>query len=206
MIQSLVARTVLGDHGCQCLPDVYLSVTELRQFFLSACMDVARLDRCRWIGRLVIASTVLPASRTTACARGATSRRWVSPFRSLSMSKYLCVADNEEHDRPLRGLALLPSSQVPDVTMKPTITVISENEFIVLSWTGTSTLGVFISGDGDPVRGTLEWPSYHEAVCEWHLVLCVCCGRIDRLLSLPSLCIELSNICTPRRRCRMGRL
>ena len=100
------------------------------------------------------------------------------------MSKYLCVADNEEHDRPLRGLALLPSSQVPDVTMKPTISVISENEFLILSWIGASPLGVFTSGDGDPVRGTLEWPSYPEPVREWHLALCASRGRTDRVLSL----------------------
>ena len=62
---------------------------------------------------------------------------------------------------------LLPISQAPDptVVVKPSITVISENEFLILSWTGASTLGVFITGDGDPVRGTLEWPSHPQAVC-----------------------------------------
>lgn len=68
-------------------------------------------------------------------------------------------------------LPMLPISQVPDVTVKPSMTVISENEFLILSWTGASTLGVFITGDGDPVRGTLEWPSYPEAVCKF-LRLC----------------------------------
>jgi hypothetical protein len=43
--------------------------------------------------------------------------------------------------------------------------VISENEFLILSWTGTSTLGLFITADGDPVRGTLEWSSHPEAIC-----------------------------------------
>lgn len=37
-------------------------------------------------------------------------------------------------------------------------------EFLILSWTGASTLGVFISGAGDPVRGTLEWPAHPRAV------------------------------------------
>ncbi|KAJ7927508.1 hypothetical protein B0H13DRAFT_2653488 [Mycena leptocephala] len=32
------------------------------------------------------------------------------------------------------------------------------------SWTGASTLGVFVSGGGDPVRGTLEWPAHPRAV------------------------------------------
>lgn len=64
-------------------------------------------------------------------------------------------------------IPLLPLSQTPDVvSVKPSITVISENEFLILSWTGTSTLGLFINGDGDPVRGTLEWPSHPESVCK----------------------------------------
>lgn len=72
---------------------------------------------------------------------------------------------------------LLPISQAPDptVVVKPLITVISEKEFLILSWTGATTLGVFITGDGDPVRGTLEWPSHPEAVCT--------CGLYVRLLA-----------------------
>ena len=63
----------------------------------------------------------------------------------------------------------LPISQAADTTVavKPLITVITENEFLLLSWTGASTIGVFITGDGDPVRGTLEWPSHPEAICEY---------------------------------------
>lgn len=66
-------------------------------------------------------------------------------------------------------IPLLPISQAPDTTIvvKPSITVISESEFLILSWTGASSLGVFITGDGDPVRGTLEWPSHPEAICEY---------------------------------------
>ena len=78
---------------------------------------------------------------------------------------------------------MLPISQAPDasVAIKPSITVISEHEFLILSWTGASTIGVFITGDGDPVRGTLEWPSHPEAVCECgsnvinaSAIVCVC--------------------------------
>ncbi|KAI0628613.1 hypothetical protein C8Q77DRAFT_1147065 [Trametes polyzona] len=84
--------------------------------------------------------------------------------------KYLCVADRENYnviDLVQASLVpLLPISQAPDTTIlvKPSITVISENEFLILSWTGASTIGVFITGEGDPVRGTLEWPSHPEAV------------------------------------------
>ncbi|RPD60228.1 hypothetical protein L226DRAFT_555130 [Lentinus tigrinus ALCF2SS1-7] len=84
--------------------------------------------------------------------------------------KHLCVADREFYNMVDLSAAslfqLLPISQAPDPTVivKPSITVISENEFLILSWTGASTLGVFITGEGDPVRGTLEWPSHPEAV------------------------------------------
>lgn len=63
---------------------------------------------------------------------------------------------------------LLPLRQILDPTpwkVEPIVTVIGENEFLITSWTGSSALGVFITGDGDPVRGTLEWAGYPKAVC-----------------------------------------
>ena len=61
---------------------------------------------------------------------------------------------------------IIPLSQAADsVTVKPSITVVGDNEYLILSWTGASTMGLFITGEGDPVRGTLEWPSHPEAVC-----------------------------------------
>lgn len=59
---------------------------------------------------------------------------------------------------------LFPLSQTA-VVVKPSITVINETEFLILSWTGASTMGIFISSDGDPVRGTLEWPAHPQSVC-----------------------------------------
>ncbi|KAI1785955.1 hypothetical protein LXA43DRAFT_1035556 [Ganoderma leucocontextum] len=84
--------------------------------------------------------------------------------------KYLCVADRENYGmidlEQASMIPLLPISQAPDTSLvvKPSITVITESEFLILSWTGASTLGVFITGDGDPVRGTLEWPGHPEAI------------------------------------------
>ncbi|KAI0641369.1 hypothetical protein C8Q79DRAFT_1031419 [Trametes meyenii] len=84
--------------------------------------------------------------------------------------RYLCVADRENYNvidlLQASLVPLLPISQAmdSDIAVKPSITVISENEFLILSWTGASTIGVFITGEGDPVRGTLEWPSHPEAV------------------------------------------
>ena len=79
--------------------------------------------------------------------------------------QHLCVADNELYNMIdlNAGLLfpLLPLSQAPDAgPVKPSITVISDNEFLILSWTGTSTIGVFLTGEGDPVRGTLEWNAH----------------------------------------------
>ena len=45
------------------------------------------------------------------------------------------------------------------------IQVVSEEEFLILSWTGAGTMGVFINLNGDPVRGTLQWPSHPLSVC-----------------------------------------
>ncbi|TFK21824.1 hypothetical protein FA15DRAFT_715834 [Coprinopsis marcescibilis] len=84
--------------------------------------------------------------------------------------RYLCFADKENYNIvDLEGaqlVPLLPISQGPSPTpIKPKINVISENEFLILSWTGSSTLGLFVTGEGDPVRGTLEWPAYPLGIC-----------------------------------------
>jgi hypothetical protein len=86
---------------------------------------------------------------------------------------YLCIADKTQYgivDLASAELTpLMPISQAFDTdsfTGSPGICVTGDNptEFLILSWTGTSTLGVFISGGGDPVRGTLEWPAHPRAV------------------------------------------
>ncbi|KAI0765802.1 hypothetical protein BC629DRAFT_1583797 [Irpex lacteus] len=87
--------------------------------------------------------------------------------------KYLCVADQQFYnmiDLEAASLfPLLPLSQAEGSgPVKPFIIVISDNEFLILSWTGASTLGLFITGDGDPVRGTLEWPTHPKAVAFDH--------------------------------------
>ena len=85
----------------------------------------------------------------------------------------LCIADQTNYslvDLDIASLfPILPLSQAYEpasFVVKPSITVIGPNEFLILSWTGTSTLGVFISADGDPVRGTLQWPSHPKSICQ----------------------------------------
>lgn len=83
----------------------------------------------------------------------------------------LCIADKEYYSMvDLEAASLfpvIPISQAPDsdISIKPSITVVGDNEFLILSWTGATTIGLFITGEGDPVRGTLEWPCHPEAVC-----------------------------------------
>ncbi|KAI0070843.1 hypothetical protein K474DRAFT_1669669 [Panus rudis PR-1116 ss-1] len=85
--------------------------------------------------------------------------------------RYMCVADQKNYNmidlQEAQMFPLLPLSQAfdSDVAVKPHITVVSPMEFLILSWTGSNTLGVFITGEGEAVRGTLEWPSHPESVC-----------------------------------------
>ncbi|OCF74776.1 hypothetical protein I204_05158 [Kwoniella mangroviensis CBS 8886] len=92
-------------------------------------------------------------------------------------SSYLCAAITSGQDDTTQTLysiidlsdasltEVLPVSQidpaVADFQSNPNIVVIpGENEFLVTSYTGSSTMGVFLNGQGDPVRGTMEWPSH----------------------------------------------
>ncbi|KAI0786298.1 hypothetical protein C8Q75DRAFT_721587 [Abortiporus biennis] len=85
--------------------------------------------------------------------------------------RFLCLADKENYNvidlNAASMIPLMPLSQAFDspVIVKPSITVVSDHEFLILSWTGSTTLGLFITGEGDPVRGTLEWPDHPQAVC-----------------------------------------
>ncbi|THU80066.1 hypothetical protein K435DRAFT_823770 [Dendrothele bispora CBS 962.96] len=82
----------------------------------------------------------------------------------------LCIADKENYNvvnlEKAESFPLLPLCQVDaDFKPDPFITVTGDDEFLICSWTGQNTLGVFINSNGDPVRGTLEWPTYPKAVC-----------------------------------------
>ncbi|KAI0685110.1 hypothetical protein BC835DRAFT_1458657 [Cytidiella melzeri] len=87
--------------------------------------------------------------------------------------KFLCVADQKFYNmidlHAASMLQLLPLSQTEGSgPVKPFILVINEVEFLILSWTGNGTLGLFIDGNGDPVRGTLQWPTHPKAVAFDH--------------------------------------
>lgn len=82
----------------------------------------------------------------------------------------LCVADKEfiqlVNLEESVAFPIIPLNQVGDgKAVKPFIVVISDEEYLVLSWMGASTLGVFMNTSGDPVRGTLQFESYPESIC-----------------------------------------
>ncbi|EPS98234.1 hypothetical protein FOMPIDRAFT_1126867 [Fomitopsis schrenkii] len=90
-------------------------------------------------------------------------------FFARRTGKWLCVANKEYYNvidlETATMIPVLPVSQAQDgLTIKPSITVISDNEFLIVSWTGASSLGLFVTGDGEPVRGTLEWPAHPDSI------------------------------------------
>ena len=100
---------------------------------------------------------------------------------------YLCIADSVTYSLVNLESAtltpLLPISQdppddlteeqqegrAPDFTkpksyQRPSILPIGEDEFLIASHTGHSTLGLFINENGEPTRGTLEWASNPKSI------------------------------------------
>jgi hypothetical protein len=60
----------------------------------------------------------------------------------------------------------MPLTQNDVIPTKPIIAAIGDNEFLIVSNLDDRGLAVFISGSGDPVRGTFEYSQYPVAVCE----------------------------------------
>ncbi|WWC70320.1 uncharacterized protein I206_104270 [Kwoniella pini CBS 10737] len=107
-----------------------------------------------------------------------------SPTHHALFSSYLCAAitspppSPEDSPQMLYSIIdlsdaslteVLPVSQIDSAVAEfepnPNIVVIpGENEFLVTSYTGSSTMGVFLNAQGDPVRGTMEWPSHPLAI------------------------------------------
>ncbi|ORY34108.1 hypothetical protein BCR39DRAFT_518520 [Naematelia encephala] len=91
------------------------------------------------------------------------------PTYHALFSNYLCAAIPSTNTYSIIDLSdaslteVLPVSQIEalDFDVNPNVVVIpGENEFLVTSYTGASTMGVFLNGQGDPVRGTMEWEDH----------------------------------------------
>ncbi|KAG9327576.1 hypothetical protein KVV02_003821 [Mortierella alpina] len=88
---------------------------------------------------------------------------------------FVCFADANDFNlidcRVGRMIPVLPvvqsaSSGANAQVLRPTCIAIAENEFLLASATssGQTAIGIFCTGAGDPVRGTLQWSSYPRAL------------------------------------------
>lgn len=86
------------------------------------------------------------------------------------MGPLLCIADRANFNLvELRNgtlLPVMPLSHTGGAPAEPIIVAIGSNEFLIVSMLEGRGLAIFISGEGDPVRGTFEYSSYPVAVCE----------------------------------------
>ncbi|TXT15581.1 hypothetical protein VHUM_00084 [Vanrija humicola] len=102
-----------------------------------------------------------------------------SPPKSCALfSTFLCAALPSENGLNYGIIDLsdasmtevLPVSQVfgmidSGFEPNPNIVVIpGDNQFLVTSYTGQNTMGVFLNGQGDPERGTMEWPEHPVSI------------------------------------------
>ncbi|KAG9221772.1 hypothetical protein CCMSSC00406_0006715 [Pleurotus cornucopiae] len=91
-------------------------------------------------------------------------------FLARRFGRALCVADQHTYSivdlEDASIFPLMPICQTESATqLRPSINVVSDNEFLITSFAEGGTLGVFITGEGIPLRGTLQWPSYPRSVC-----------------------------------------
>ncbi|KAG0006620.1 hypothetical protein BGZ65_005965 [Modicella reniformis] len=129
-----------------------------------------------------------------------TKRRTIQFFSELNLpngalvvtrwKNVVCVADaggfNIIDTRVGRMIPVLPVVQNTQSgsntqVLKPVCTSITENEFLLASTTssGQTAIGIFCTGSGDPVRGTLQWSSYPRALAvEYPYVIALLKGNI----------------------------
>ncbi|KAE9408021.1 hypothetical protein BT96DRAFT_1034408 [Gymnopus androsaceus JB14] len=84
----------------------------------------------------------------------------------------ICIANKEHYNilnlENAEIFPILPLNQDfdrPDLVIKPFVVPTGENDFLVVSWTGQNSMGIFLSTAGDPVRGTLSWPQHPTSIC-----------------------------------------
>lgn len=92
--------------------------------------------------------------------------------------KILCLADNQIYKIinlqqssvtnliPIPQVASSPPSLLGSGTHPcPLVAVVKQDEFLMVSGTSDSQIGIFVNGNGDAIRGTLEWSSFPKALC-----------------------------------------
>ncbi|KAJ4490232.1 hypothetical protein J3R30DRAFT_49846 [Lentinula aciculospora] len=83
----------------------------------------------------------------------------------------LCIADKSYYNMINLDTAemfpILPLNQDynnPELPVEPFIVPTGEDDFLVVSWTGSNSMGIFLTGSGDPVRGTLAWAQHPTSI------------------------------------------
>ncbi|KAI7897305.1 vacuolar sorting protein 39 domain 2-domain-containing protein [Mucor mucedo] len=93
-------------------------------------------------------------------------------------SKIICLADSQIYKlinlQQSFVTELIPTPQVsvtPTLLLgsgtqpRPLVAVVKQDEFLLVSGNEEGQIGLFINGNGDPIRGTLQWSSYPKALC-----------------------------------------
>jgi len=84
----------------------------------------------------------------------------------------LCIANKEYYNilnlENTEIFPILPLNQdfdATDLVIQPFIVPTGEDDFLVVSWTGQNSMGIFLTSSGDPVRGTLTWSQHPTSIC-----------------------------------------
>ncbi|KAG8917630.1 hypothetical protein FRC01_002324, partial [Tulasnella sp. 417] len=85
---------------------------------------------------------------------------------------HLCLADpksywiiNVDVGEALELMEWSQDQSLPPRHVKPLIIVSDPSEFMLAIWTGNGALGFFMTGNGDPTRGTLDYPQHPLSIC-----------------------------------------
>lgn len=90
---------------------------------------------------------------------------------SATLTPLLPISQDPPDSPPSEMHDLTQSSGTPVARPKshqrPAILPVEDDEFLIASHTGSSTLGLFIKENGEPTRGTLEWASNVKSIGGW---------------------------------------
>ncbi|KAG8944702.1 hypothetical protein FRC04_001601 [Tulasnella sp. 424] len=85
---------------------------------------------------------------------------------------HLCLADpksywivNVDAGEALELMEWSQDQSLPPQHVKPLMAVSDTSEFMLAIWTGNGALGFFMTGLGDPTRGTLDYPQHPLSIC-----------------------------------------
>jgi hypothetical protein len=89
-----------------------------------------------------------------------TAKYCVVNLMDQSMYEILPISQVEPGEGGMEGMPEVNIAVIP-----------GEEEFLCSSFTGMSTIGVFVNRDGDAIKGTIEWQSHPRSI-----------GRLERAL------------------------